>query len=97
MSDADAKQEARKPRFDGTINLGHLLTAGTMLIAGMVVWTQSQIVQAKQDLRISYVETAANANAEALHKLAESHQQMARSQERVTITLELLTKGQKPL
>lgn len=97
MGATDAKQEARKPRFDGTINLGHLLTAGTMLIGGMVVWTQSQIVQAKQDLRISYVETAATANSDSLRKLADSHQQMVRSQERVTITLELLTKGQKQL
>jgi hypothetical protein len=68
-----------------------------MLIGALVVWTQSQIVQAKQDLRITYVETAAATNADALRKLADGHQQMVRSQERVTITLDLLTKGQKPL
>lgn len=97
MNTTDAKQEARKPRFDGTINLGHLLTAGTMLIGGMVVWTQSQIMQAKQDLRITYVEQTTASNTEALKKLSDGYQQLVMSQERVTITLELLTKGQKKL
>jgi len=97
MSNAESIQEARKLRFDGTITLGHLLTAGTMLIGGLVMWNQSQVVQAKQDLRIAYVETAAATNADALRKLTEAQQQMVRSQERVTITLELLTKGQKQL
>ena len=93
----EIRPENRRLRFDPTINYGHLLTAGTMIIGALVVWTQSQIVQAKQDLRIAYVEAAATENANALRKLTEAHQQMARSQERVTITLDLLTKNQKPL
>lgn len=90
------EKEARKPRFDGTINLGHILTASAMLIGGSVVWTQSQIVQAKQDARIGFVERASSENADAVKKVAEIQQQMARSQERVSLTLEMLMQGKKP-
>lgn len=88
----NAQQEARKPRFDGTINLGHILTATMMLISGLIVWNQSQVVQAKQDVRIAYIEKTASETAESVKKVAEMQQKMAQNQERVAVTLELITK-----
>lgn len=93
MNDTEnEQQQARRPRFDGTINLGHILTASAMLLGGIVVWTQSQVVQAKQDVRITYVEKTAEKTAESIEKMAELQRQMSRNQDRVTTTLEILMK-----
>ena len=92
MSEKELRQQERKPRFDGTVNLGHILTAIMMLVSGLIVWTQSQVVQAKQDLRISYIEKTSAETADSVKKVSEMQQQMARSQEHVATTLEMLTK-----
>jgi len=92
MSEKEQRQQERKPRFDGTINLGHILTALMMLVSGLIVWTQSQVVQAKQDLRISYIERTSAETSDSVKKVSEMQQQMARCQEHVATTLEMLTK-----
>jgi hypothetical protein len=91
-AEQQTEQQAHRPRYDGTINLGHILTASAMLLGGFVVWTQSQIVQAKQDVRIEYIERTAQKTADSVNKIMDMQQEMARTQEHVTATLQVLTK-----
>ena len=92
----DEKCEARRPRFDGTINLGHILTASAMLLGGIVVWSQSLVVQAKQDLRINYLEKTMGESTDAVKKVAETQQQMVLNQAKVSTALDMLVRNQKP-
>jgi hypothetical protein len=44
------------PKFDPTINLGHILTGMMMLLAGAGVWSSMNAALAQQDVRISAIE-----------------------------------------
>jgi hypothetical protein len=44
------------PKFDPTINLGHILTALTMLIAGAAAWSSINSALAQHEIRIATIE-----------------------------------------
>jgi len=89
------RSEIRRLKFDGTINLGHVLTAGSMLLGGFLVWSQSMVVQAKQDVRINVVEQSVIEQRAALRQLADTQQIAMRTSDRLSTAIEYLSQRPK--
>jgi hypothetical protein len=87
-----AEREARRWKFDGTVNLGHVLTAAVMLIGGLGVWTQGREVMIRQDSRLALVETTMAEVKANLSKISESQQLAIRTQDRLAVTLEAISR-----
>ena len=87
-----AEREARRWKFDGTVNLGHVLTAAVMLIGGLGVWTQGREVMIRQDSRLALVETTMAEVKSNLSKISESQQLSIRTQDRLAVTLEAISR-----
>lgn len=95
MSDTEQEQskaEARRWKFDGTVNLGHVLTATVMLIGGIGVWTQGREVMIRQDARLVLVETTMTEVKANLSRISESQQLSIRTQDKLAATLEALSR-----
>jgi uncharacterized protein HemX len=95
MSDTEQEQnkaEARRWKFDGTVTLGHILTATVMLIGGLGVWTQGREVMIRQDARLVLVETTMSEVKSNLNKISESQQLAMRTQDRLAATLEAISR-----
>ena len=95
MSDTEHEQtkaEARRWKFDGTVNLGHVLTASVMFIGGLGVWTQGREVMIRQDARLALVETTMSEVKANLSRISESQQLSIRTQDRLAATLEALSR-----
>jgi predicted metalloprotease len=96
MSGSEQQAEIRRPKFDGTVNLGHILTAFSMLIAGLLVWSQSMVVQAKQDMRILGIEQSVLEQRSSLKQMADTQQIAIRNQDKMNTAIEYLTQQRKP-
>lgn len=81
-----------KPRFDGTINLGHLLTALMMGAALVTMWANSKVVEAQHDSRITTLEKSQARIDETLRTLADNATASNRTQDRLSLTLDYLAK-----
>lgn len=81
-----------KPKFDGTVNLGHIFTAVAMLLGGLAVWYNSQISIAKMDARISSMELGIHDLRETTKTLADNQQISLRTQDKIANTIEGLTR-----
>jgi hypothetical protein len=95
MSDTEQEQnraEARRWKFDGTVNLGHVLTAAVMLIGGLGVWTQGREVMIRQDARLALVETTMAEVKSNLSKISESQQLAIRTQDKLAATLDAISR-----
>ena len=95
MSDTEPEQtkaEARRWKFDGTVNLGHVLTASVMFIGGLGVWTQGREVMIRQDARLALVETTMSEVKANLSRISESQQLSIRTQDKLAATLEALSR-----
>jgi uncharacterized protein HemX len=95
MSDTEQEQnraEARRWKFDGTVNLGHVLTAAVMLIGGLGVWTQGREVMIRQDARLALVETTMSEVKSNLSKISESQQLAIRTQDKLAATLDAISR-----
>jgi hypothetical protein len=95
MSDTEQKQnraEARRWKFDGTVNLGHVLTATVMLLGGIGVWTQGREVAIRQDARLVLVETTMAEVKSNLSKISESQQLAIRTQDKLAATLDAISR-----
>jgi uncharacterized protein HemX len=95
MSDTEQEQnraEARRWKFDGTVNLGHVLTAAVMLIGGLGVWTQGREVMIRQDSRLALVETTMAEVKSNLAKISESQQLAIRTQDKLAATLDAISR-----
>jgi hypothetical protein len=87
-----AEREARRWKFDGTVNLGHVLTAAVMLIGGLGVWTQGREVMIRQDSRLALVETTMAEVKSNLSKISESQQLSIRTQDKLAATLDAISR-----
>ena len=95
MSDAEheqSKAEARRWKFDGTVNLGHVLTASVMFIGGLGVWTQGREVMIRQDARLALVETTMSEVKANLARISESQQLAIRTQDKLAATLDAISR-----
>ena len=95
MSDTEQEQtkaEARRCRFDGTVNLGHILTASVMFIGGLGVWTQGREVMIRQDARLALVETTMSEVKANLSRISESQQLSIRTQDKLAATLDAISR-----
>jgi hypothetical protein len=95
MSDTEQEQskaEARRWKFDGTVNLGHILTASVMLVGGLGVWIQGREVAIRQDARLVLVETTMSEVKANLSKISESQQLAIRTQDRLAATLDAISR-----
>lgn len=87
-----AEREARRWKFDGTVNLGHVLTATVMLLGGIGVWSQGREVAIRQDARLVLVETTMSEVKANLSKISESQQLAIRTQDRLAATLDAISR-----
>jgi len=87
-----AEREARRWKFDGTVNLGHVLTATVMLLGGIGVWSQGREVAIRQDARLVLVETTMTELKSSLSKISESQQLAIRTQDKLAATLEAISR-----
>ena len=95
MSDTEQEQtkaERSRWKFDGTVNLGHVLTASVMFIGGLGVWTQGREVMIRQDARLALVETTMSEVKANLSRISESQQLSIRTQDKLAATLEALSR-----
>lgn len=90
MSDPDL--DTPKPRFDPTINLGHILTALMMGAALVTMWANMKVGQADHEARIRALEVGQIETRATLTKLAELEAGSARTQDKLTLTIEYLSK-----
>ena len=86
------KAERSRWKFDGTVNLGHVLTATVMLIGGLGVWTQGREVMIRQDARLALVETTMSEVKANLSRISESQQLAIRTQDKLAATLEAISR-----
>ena len=86
------KAERSRWKFDGTVNLGHVLTATVMLIGGLGVWTQGREVMIRQDARLALVETTMSEVKSNLSRISESQQLAIRTQDKLAATLEAISR-----
>lgn len=61
----------RTPRFDPTINWGHILIAVSFFVGGLLAWGDLKSDLRVDDLRIQIMEKSQTAMAAAITKLAE--------------------------
>jgi len=87
-----AEREAWRWKFDGTVNLGHVLTATVMLLGGIGVWSQGREVAIRQDARLVLVETTMSEVKANLSKISESQQLAIRTQDRLAATLDAISR-----
>ena len=87
-----AEREARRWKLDGTVNLGHVLTATVMLLGGIGVWSQGREVAIRQDARLVLVETTMSEVKANLSKISESQQLAIRTQDKLAATLEAISR-----
>lgn len=87
-----SEEPQHRPRFDWTINLGHVLTATMMMFGGVTVWLQSVRLQERQNVQIVLLQERAEKQELAVQKVAEIQQKLALSQERVVTQLELMAR-----
>ena len=95
MSDTAQEQikaEAHRWKFDGTVNLGHVLTASVMLIGGLGVWMQGREVMIRQDARLALVETTMSEVKSNLSRISESQQLAIRTQDKLAATLDAISR-----
>lgn len=85
--DPDFSRTRNSPRFDPTINLGHILTAMGMLCALLTMWTNMKVTTASLEARVAVLEKQ---NTD----IATSQAFTAKALERLTVTLEFLSKQQ---
>ncbi len=83
---------SNKPRFDPTINLGHLLTAMMMAAALLTMWTNLRVTQAQADSRLAILEKSQQKTEETIGKLADNASTSARTQDKLGLTLDFLAK-----
>jgi len=95
VSDTEQEQrkvEARRWKFEGTVNLGHILTASVMLVGGIGVWIQSHDIAIRQDSRLVLVETTMAELKSNLTKISESQQLAIRTQDKLAATLDAISR-----
>lgn len=83
-----------KPRFDGTVNLGHILTMLAMGSALLTMWTNQRVSQADHEFRIRALEGNQAKFEATLAKMAENEAVALRNQEQLRMTVEWMMKGE---
>lgn len=92
---AEQEKEIRRPRFDGTINLGHILTILTMGAALATVWVNGRIAQSDHESRIKTLESSRIEMNSTIAKVVETANQGMINQEKISIALQYLTRDAK--
>lgn len=82
----------RKPRFDGTINLGHILTAVVMGAGLVTMWANAKVITADHESRLKTLEQAQVEFKQGLSKLAENESMALRTQDKLANTMDWLMK-----
>lgn len=88
-------RQRRHPKFDGTINLGHVLTIITMVIGLATVYVNGRVTTADHESRLRALEEVSRDFKLTLAKVAENEAQAVRTQERIATTLDWLVKEKK--
>lgn len=91
-SDDSEERPSPRPRFDGTINLGHVLTALMMGAALLTMWVNERVTEAEHDSRLKVLEKSQTRTDETVSKLADNAASSQRTQDRLSLTLDFLAK-----
>lgn len=88
----DNDRPSKKPRFDGTINLGHILTALMMGAALLTMWVNTKVTEAEHNSRLLVLERSQSRIDETVTKLADNAAASQRTQDKLSLTLDFLAK-----
>lgn len=91
-NEPDFSSSGKRPRFDPTINLGHVLTALMMGAALVTMWANSKVVEAEHSSRIAAVERSQTEMKVTMDKIADNASASQRTQDKLSLTLEYLAK-----
>lgn len=95
-NEPDFSSSGKKPRFDGTVNLGHVLTMLMMGAALLTMWTNTKVTQAEQNSRISVLEKSQSRFDDTIKTLADNASAAQRTQDKLSLTLDYLAKQVQP-
>lgn len=87
-----AARESHKPRFDGTVNLGHVLSLVAMGGALLTMWTNTMVGHADHEVRIKTLEESRAEIRITMARMTENETLALRTQEQLRASLELLVK-----
>lgn len=89
MPDSE-QQERHKPRFDGTVNLGHIMT-GLMMACGLLtMWTSMAEFKTSTSLRIANLEAAQLEQKKSNDEHVRALNEILRTQDKLTNALDSL-------
>lgn len=91
-SDESEERPSPRPRFDGTINLGHVLTALMMGAALLTMWVNTKVTEAEHNSRITVLENSQKDIHDTVKTLADNASATQRTQDKLSLTLEYLAK-----
>ncbi len=84
-----------RARFDPTVNLGHILTALMMGAALVTMWANMKVSQSEHEARLRSLEMSQVEMKDTISKIADNAAVSTRTQDRLSLTLEYLTKQAK--
>lgn len=88
--------DRKRPKFDGTFNLGHILTIVTMIGGLALMWANGRVSQADHEIRIVSLERSQVEMRTSIVKMAETADQAMRNQDKISIALDYLVKERPP-
>lgn len=91
----DFQPNYAKPRFDGTVNLGHLLTVVSMVGALLTFFVTMRESVSRLDARVQFLERAQVSMVTTMDKLSDNQTSLVRAQDRITILFEQQAKQQQ--
>lgn len=92
MSTEPDFSQSRRPRFDPTVNLGHILTGMMMGAALLTMWVNTKVTEAEHNSRILVLEHSQAQMEDTLKKLAVNAVDSQRTQDKLSLTLDYLAK-----
>lgn len=84
--------QSRRPRFDPTVNLGHILTMLMMGAALLTMWTNLRVSTAESNSRITVLEASQKKTDDTIKTLADNATSTARTQDKLSLTLDFMAK-----
>lgn len=85
------REEARKPRFNGEINLGHILTILALMGSMTMVWMKGRETDLGHEFRLNRVEGDVAEMRKTMTQLADTQALAVRNQEKLTWTIDQLS------
>lgn len=90
--------ESQRPKFDGTINLGHIITASSMGLAMITMFVNFKVNEANHEARITSLEEYRKESRDLSKVMADTQGVATRNMDRMTFLIDqmMTKKPQQP-